>query len=370
MPRSGDVYSKPAGTTAVSGTTIESAKFNSVIDDIAADLNIARPVVAGGTGATTVGAARTALGVPSLTGAETISGAWVYTANVTLNDNVAIRLGTGADTTFLHNGTNTIITDASSGLVVKTASFKVQNAAGTEDLVEAVQDSFVKLRHNNTARLTTTVTGVDISGDLEADTFSGPGVSTDIAADTGSTTKLPHVAAVEAYATKVLLATKTASASATLDFTEFVNATYHGYEFYFENVIPATDTAVLWMRTSTDAGSTYDSGASDYDWALNLAFSAGTTSSGGATATRIEVTGNVGAAANENGVNGMILLSGAALAAYTTVSGALAYTNASGGTSAVSFAGRRNAASDVTAVRFLFSTGNITSGKIRMYGLK
>lgn len=64
MSRNGSgVYSKPAGTTAVSGTTIESAKFNSVIDDLVDDANAARPIVAGGTGATTAAGARTNLGL-------------------------------------------------------------------------------------------------------------------------------------------------------------------------------------------------------------------------------------------------------------------------------------------------------------------
>ena len=64
MPRDGSgVFSKVAGTTAVSGTAIESAKYNSVIDDFAADANTPRPIVAGGTGASTAGAARTALGL-------------------------------------------------------------------------------------------------------------------------------------------------------------------------------------------------------------------------------------------------------------------------------------------------------------------
>jgi hypothetical protein len=63
MPRNvSDVYSKPSGTTAVTGTTIESATFNQLMDDIAADLNTPRPIVAGGTGAATASAALTALG--------------------------------------------------------------------------------------------------------------------------------------------------------------------------------------------------------------------------------------------------------------------------------------------------------------------
>lgn len=64
MPRDGSgVASKPAGTTAATNTTIESAKFNSVIDDIYALLNAALPITAGGTAATSAAAARSALGI-------------------------------------------------------------------------------------------------------------------------------------------------------------------------------------------------------------------------------------------------------------------------------------------------------------------
>ncbi len=62
MPRNGSgVYSKPAGTTAVPNTVIDSAKYNSTVDDIVDDLNAARPITAGGTGSTSKGAATTAL---------------------------------------------------------------------------------------------------------------------------------------------------------------------------------------------------------------------------------------------------------------------------------------------------------------------
>lgn len=50
MPRDGSgVFSAPAGTTASPNTTIESAKYNALVDDLVADANAARPITAGGT---------------------------------------------------------------------------------------------------------------------------------------------------------------------------------------------------------------------------------------------------------------------------------------------------------------------------------
>ena len=62
MPRNGsDVYSKPSGTTAITGQTISSTSYNLLNDDIVTDLNTPRPVAAGGTGSTTAADARAAL---------------------------------------------------------------------------------------------------------------------------------------------------------------------------------------------------------------------------------------------------------------------------------------------------------------------
>lgn len=63
MPRTGGVYSPPAGTKGVSNTTIQSVPYNAFVDDLTADANAARPITAGGTGATSASAARTALGL-------------------------------------------------------------------------------------------------------------------------------------------------------------------------------------------------------------------------------------------------------------------------------------------------------------------
>lgn len=64
MPRDGSgVFSAPAGTTATPNAVIESSKYNALVADLVSDANAARPITAGGTGATSASAARTALAV-------------------------------------------------------------------------------------------------------------------------------------------------------------------------------------------------------------------------------------------------------------------------------------------------------------------
>lgn len=76
MPRSGSgVYSVPAGTPGTPNTNIESAKYNAFVADIAADQNTPRPIVAGGTGASTALAALTSLGAQPLKATLTSIGA-------------------------------------------------------------------------------------------------------------------------------------------------------------------------------------------------------------------------------------------------------------------------------------------------------
>ena len=63
MPRDGSgIYHRPAGTDGVPDTPIESTKYNAYVADVEQDLNLPRPIVAGGTGATNTTDAMTALG--------------------------------------------------------------------------------------------------------------------------------------------------------------------------------------------------------------------------------------------------------------------------------------------------------------------
>lgn len=61
MPYIGNLYSLPPGSTATPNTTIESAKYNTLINDLANAQNTARPILGGGTGAVTAVAANDAL---------------------------------------------------------------------------------------------------------------------------------------------------------------------------------------------------------------------------------------------------------------------------------------------------------------------
>jgi hypothetical protein len=63
----------------------------------------------------------------------------------------------------------------------------------------------------------------------------------------------------------VLLEQHTASASASLNFTTAISATYDEYLIEFVNIIPATNAVNFWMRMSTNGGSSYDSGT-NYSW--------------------------------------------------------------------------------------------------------
>lgn len=64
MPRNGSgIYSLPAGSTVTNGDLSDATDVNTPLADIEADLNVARPVATGGTGATNAADARTNLGV-------------------------------------------------------------------------------------------------------------------------------------------------------------------------------------------------------------------------------------------------------------------------------------------------------------------
>jgi hypothetical protein len=164
---------------------------------------------------------------------------------------------------------------------------------------------------------------------------------------------------------------KTASNSASLDFTEFDAARYDSYVFVLQNIRPATDNDLLALRTSSNGGSSYD-GAGSYSWGYTFnAHAAGSPSSTGSASAAIMTLSNtpIGNAAGED-VSGEVRVYDPAAARRTrftwnvqSVDGSTAAWNVAG-------SGSRLSEATVNAVQFLCGIGNIASGSIVMYGLR
>jgi len=169
-----------------------------------------------------------------------------------------------------------------------------------------------------------------------------------------------------------------ASTSATLDFTGFDATKYDSYLFVLQNIIPSADNTVLWVRTSTDGGSTYDAGASDYAYA-GAEFGVSAAANSGEQATsQIQLAAfggeGVGSDTGEDGISGEVKVFGPHLTKKTIVNYEVGYFTGvgSGRMVKVSGTGARLAQADVDAIRFAFLAGGSTieSGTITMYGLR
>ena len=84
-------------------------------------------------------------------------------------DDVKLILGAGSDLEIYHDGSNSYVADAGTGeLRLLGSNIKLRNAAGNEEYITCVDNGEVILYHNNSAKLTTSSTGVTVTGTLSA----------------------------------------------------------------------------------------------------------------------------------------------------------------------------------------------------------
>ena len=96
-----------------------------------------------------------------------------------LQDNETITFGEGADLQIYHNGTNSYIQDAGTGaLIFKSDLYSFRNDTDTEQLAKFIEDGAVELYYDNSKKLETTSTGVDVTGHTETDTLNVSGLTT------------------------------------------------------------------------------------------------------------------------------------------------------------------------------------------------
>ena len=83
--------------------------------------------------------------------------------NVTLSDNEEVQLGNSTDFRIYHDGSHSYIRDVGTGqLRIQSDVFSVENAAGTENILQGSQDGAVSLYHNNVVRLSTFTEGLSV----------------------------------------------------------------------------------------------------------------------------------------------------------------------------------------------------------------
>ena len=185
--------------------------------------------------------------------------------------------------------------------------------------------------------------------------------------------KADGAAIVATPAGLVLLASASPSAAASVDFTSFIDSTFNRYLFIGDNLRPATDAVELWVRTDSDSGASFDAGAVDYGWSVTGRAATTDLATGSSGDTKINLTGGIRDIGNlsDEGISFTLWLSDPSIAAMSTrMFWQTAWSTNTGISAFTSGGGERNAAQAVDAIQFLFSGGNITSGEIRMYGIK
>lgn len=171
-----------------------------------------------------------------------------------------------------------------------------------------------------------------------------------------------------------LVASFVASSDATIDVIDL--SSDFVYKFFWYGTQPSTDERFLWIRTSTDNGASFDAGGSDYAWVnQRISFQ---------TAPLHSVDGdNADSEINFNTTTSMGNLStqvsdyeitcfNPSDTGYTKFKWEGSVNN--GDITPVRYlftgAGVRLSAAAVNGVRFLYSTGNVLKGTLKVYAIK
>jgi len=140
------------GGTAITATAAELNYTDGVTSNIQTQLDAKAPLAS-----------------PTFTGTVTIPAATV-TGDVSFGDNDKAIFGAGSDLQIYHNGSHSIIADAGTGhLKLLAADLRINNAADTETFIAAYENSKVDIYYDNSVKLTTTSTGIDVTGTATMD---------------------------------------------------------------------------------------------------------------------------------------------------------------------------------------------------------
>ena len=174
----------------------------------------------------------------------------------------------------------------------------------------------------------------------------------------------------------VLISSIAASGAASVDFDSALSSTYTAYLLVGVGITPQTSDTQLYLRVSSDGGSNWDDGSSDYSWVAD-----GTEPGGGSAVARYDfadthfaLSGAPGSAtgmwndAVSNTSFTCIISHPSDTTLYTSFNATCAVYGAANENGSKTVSGSRLAAGAMNSVQVLAESGNIT-GRFNLYGL-
>ena len=169
-----------------------------------------------------------------------------------------------------------------------------------------------------------------------------------------------------------LVTTLTASSSASLSYTSFASASYKSYRLMFSRIIPASNDVDLRVQASVDGGANYGALWSYGTGVFDNSNTWGSNPGNAQTNNMLIYNTSNAASATYSGVYGELIFNYSPVAGTApALTGMLGARNANGGayTNPQIQHGVYDNATEVNALKFLFASGNIASGTIRIYGI-
>lgn len=151
----------------------------------------------------------------------------------------------------------------------------------------------------------------------------------------------------------------------------FTPGSWRAIRLIFTDIVSATDDVNFTLRTSTDGGSNYDAGASDYQYFSRrwLASSDTVVTNRSTGDVNIILGASQGNAAGERGVYDITLYDPATAAWKSIVCVGFSVNAPAGSLQGIRSTGARVVSADVDGIQVRFSSGNITSGRYKVLGL-
>jgi hypothetical protein len=95
--------------------------------------------------------------------------AWTSSEHIKIGDNKKLLVGTGSDLSIYHDGTDSIISNATNVLKTHSSHLYIRNASGNEDIAKFIHNGACELYHNNVKKIETTANGVTVTGSVTDD---------------------------------------------------------------------------------------------------------------------------------------------------------------------------------------------------------